>query len=124
MTAMLRGGLALTVCLGLLAATGVVSGTPCCTLTHLADRASVASPDCCDNPDCCRGEKRGPADATLTVRASEISPPEVFAPAPALSAGGISGLGLLACGDRPVANEHSPPLDRGRTHLLISVFRI
>ena len=124
MTAMLRRGLAFVVSLGLLAATGVASGTPCCTLTHLADRASVASPDCCDDPDCCRGEKRGPVDATLTVRTSEISPPAVFVPVPALPASRVSGPDLLAFGDRPVANEHSPPLDRSRTHLLISVFRI
>ncbi len=124
MAAMLRGGLPFAVCLGLLAATGVASGTPCCTLTRLADRASVAAPDCCDNPDCCRGEKRGPADATLTVRTSEILPPAVFVPAPALPAGGIFSPDLLGFGERPVANEHSPPLDRSRTHLLISVFRI
>ncbi len=124
MTAMWRRGLALLGCFGLLAATGVASGTPCCTLTHLADRASMVSPDCCDNSDCCRGEKRESAEVTLSVKTSDMSPRAHSVPASPLLPGRISGMVLAAFGDRAVVNEHSPPLDRSRTRLLISLFRI
>jgi hypothetical protein len=124
MTAMLRRGLAFVVSLGLLAATGVASGTPCCTLTHLADRASVASPDCCDDPDCCRGEKRGPVDATLSAATPETEPRAAFVPISPLLPGRISSMVLPAFSDRTAVSEHPPPLDRSRTRLLISLFRI
>ncbi len=122
---MMRRGLAVLVCFGLLAARGIASGTPCCSLTHLADLASLVSPDCCDSPDCCRSEKRGPADATLTVK-----PPEI---------GAAMGLGFghpLAAGATVTAAwadlawisffdvDHPPPLDGRYTHLRISVFRL
>ena len=121
---MLRRGLALLLGFSLLSATGVASGTPCCTLLHLAGPAAVGSPDCCDNPDCCRGEKRGPAQATLSARTPEAAPRAAFvAPPPPLS-GGSAGAILVAFGEPLVLNDHSPPLDGRQTRLLISLFRI
>ena len=109
---------------GLLAATGVASGTPCCTLAHLAGPAALSSPDCCDSPDCCRGEKRGPAQATLSAKAPETSARAAFLAAPLELSARVAGTTVASFGEPLVLKDHSPPLDRRATRLLISLFRI
>ncbi len=122
---MWKRGPAVLVCLCLLTATGVASGTPCCTLAHLAERASVASPDCCDKPDCCRGETRGPADATLTIKPPEIEAAVLLAFGHPLLAGETV---TVSRADRAriffYQTDLPPPLDGRGTHLRISVFRV
>ena len=120
----MRRAVALLLGFGFLAAGGVVSGTPCCTLTHLAGPATVASPDCCDSPDCCRGEKRGPTQATLSAKAPETSARAAFVAAPLAIFAGSAGTLVAAFGEPLVLKDHSPPLDRRATRLLISLFRI
>lgn len=120
----MRRAVALLLGFGFLAATGVVSGTPCCTLTHLAGPAAVSSPDCCDSPDCCRGEKRGPAQVTLSSKAPEASARAHFVVAPLAFSVRGAGTTLAAFGEPLALKDHSPPLDRRATRLLISVFRI
>ena len=120
---MLRRGLALPLVFGLLATTGVASGTPCCTLTHLAGPAGVEFADCCDQPDCCRGEERGPVQANLSAKAPEAAPPVVlFAALPSLN--GTGRTARIASSAPLVSSDLSPPLDRRATRLLISLFRI
>jgi hypothetical protein len=120
----MRRSVALLLGFGVLAATGVASGTPCCTLTHLAGLAAVSSPDCCDSPDCCRGEKRGPADVTLSAKAPEISSRAPFVAAPFVLVPRTAGTTVAIFGEPLVLKDHSPPLDRRATRLLISLFRI
>jgi hypothetical protein len=120
----MRRAVALLLGFGFLAATGVASGTPCCTLAHLAGPASVSSPDCCDNPDCCRGEKRGPAQATLSAKAPETSARAAFVAVPLAIFTRSAGTTVAAFGEPLVLKDHSPPLDRRATRLLISLFRI
>lgn len=119
---MLRRGLALPLVFGLLAATGVASGTPCCTLTHLAGASAVESADCCDRPDCCRGEERGPFPANFSARAPQAAPPVLVATLPSLHGTGPSA--RIVSGPPVVSSDLSPPLDRRGTRLLISLFRI
>ena len=121
---MMRRAVSLLLGFGFLAASGVASGTPCCTLTHLAGPPAVAPPDCCDSPDCCRGEKRGPAQATLSTRAPETSTRAAFVPAPLAIFARAAGTTEAAFGEPLVLKDHSPPLDRSATRLLISLFRI
>jgi hypothetical protein len=109
---------------GLLAASGVAAGTPCCTLTHLAGPPSVASSDCCDSPDCCRVEERGPAQATLSAKAAETLARAAFIAAPPVLCPGAVGRTVAAFGELLVLKDHSPPLDRRATRLLISLFRV
>lgn len=109
---------------GFLAATGVASGMPCCTLAHLAGPAAVSSPDCCDSPDCCRGEKRGPAQATLSAKTPETSASAAFVAALPVPSARAAGTTVAAFGEPLVLKDHSPPLDRRATRLLISLFRI
>ena len=110
--------------LGFLAASGAASGTPCCTLTHLAGSPAVWSPDCCDSPDCCRGEKRGPAQATLSARTPETPARMAFVATPTLLSVRAAGPTVAVFGEPLVLTDHSPPLDRRATRLLISLFRI
>ena len=120
----MRRVVALLLGFGFLASSGVASGTPCCTLTHLAGPPALASPDCCDSPDCCRGEKRGPAQATLSAKAPETSSRPAFVAAPPVSFARAAGTAMAAFGELLVLKDHSPPLDRRETRLLISLFRI
>jgi len=120
----MRRAVAFLLGFGLLTASGVASGTPCCTLTHLAGPPAVASPDCCDSPDCCRGEKRGPAQATLSAKAPETSARAAFVAAPPVPFARAAGTTMAAFGEPLVLKDHSPPLDRRETRLLISLFRI
>jgi len=121
---MFRRGLALVLVVGLLAATGVASGTPCCTLVQLAGPAAPGSPDCCDKPDCRRGEKRGPAQATLAARAPEAASPAAFLAVPPALSGSPAQKTSIGLGEPLLVSEHSPPLGRRETRLLISLFRI
>jgi len=120
----MRRAVALLLGFGFLASSGVASGTPCCTLAHLAGPAAVSSPDCCNSPDCCRGEKRGPAQATLSARAPETSARATFVAAPLVLPARAAGTTVAAFGQPLVLKDHSPPLDRRATRLLISLFRI
>lgn len=120
----MRRSVALLLGLGFLASSGVVSGVPCCTLTHLAGPPAVASPDCCDSPDCCRGEKRGPIQATLSAKAPETSARATLVAAPLAISARAAGTIVAAFGEPLVLKDHSPPLDRRGTRLLISLFRI
>ena len=121
---MIRRAIAVLLGFGLLAAAGVLSGTPCCTLTHLAGPASFASPDCCDKPDCCRGEKRGPAQATLSAKTPEAAARAAFAAAVPVIPGWTAGTIGVSFAAPLVARDHSPPFDGRGTHLRISLFRI
>ena len=120
----MRGAVAVLLGVGFLAATGVASGTPCCTLAHLAAPAALTLPDCCDSPDCCRGEKRGPAEATLSAKAPGISARAVFVAAPAVAFAMAVGTIVSGFGEPLVLKDHSPPLDGRSTRILISLFRI
>ena|SRR5437762_2353388 len=120
----MRRAVALLLGFGFLASSGVASGTPCCTLTHLAGPPAVASPDCCDSPDCCRGEKRGPAQATLSPKTPENSARMAFVATPTLPSVTGAGTTVAVFGEPLVLKDHSPPLDRRATRLLISLFRI
>src|SRR5258706_1262009 len=120
----MRRAVALLLGFGFLAATGVASGTPCCTLTHLTGPAAVTSTDCCDSPDCCRGEKRGPAQATLSAKAPKSSARAPFVAAPLAIIAMASRTTVAAFGEPLVLKDHSPPLDKRATRLLISLFRI
>jgi hypothetical protein len=120
---MLRRGLALPLILGLLSSTGVASGTPCCTLSHLAEPAALASADCCDSPDCCRAEERGPVQASLTAKPPEASScPTLAVVLPSLP--DAHQAAMLASGGPLQLREHSPPPHLRDTRLLISLFRI
>jgi hypothetical protein len=120
----MRRAVALLLGFGFLAATGVASGTPCCTLTHLAGPPAVTSPDCCDSPDCCRGEKRGPAQATLSAKAPDTAARAMLIAASPVSHARTAGTILAGFGEPLVLKDHSPPLDRRETRLLISLFRV
>jgi hypothetical protein len=121
---MLRRAIGIFLGFGFLAATGVASGKPCCTLIQLAGPAVAGSPDCCDNPDCRMGEKRGPAQATLAARAPKAASPAAFLPVPPVLSRRAAGKISIAFGEPLVVSDHSPPLDRRETRLLISLFRI
>lgn len=109
---------------GLLAASGVAAGVPCCTLTHLSGQPSVASADCCDSPPCCLAEERGPAPATLSAKAPETSASAAFVAALPVLYTAAAGTTVAAFGERLVLEDHSPPLDGRDTRLRISLFRI
>ena len=120
---MLRKGLALIMGLGVLAATGVASPTPCCTLQDLSRLAAAVVRDCCERPDCCRVEKRGTAQAALSIKAPEVG-----------AAIEIPAIHPVWIGERsaflPAARlsflmaDHPPPGDGRDTHLRISLLRI
>lgn len=120
----MRRAVAVLLGFGFLAATGVASGTPCCTLAHLAAPAALTLPDCCDSPDCCQGEKRGPAQATLSAKAPENSVRATFVAAPLMLLARAAGTTVASFGEPLVLKDHSPPFDRRATRLLISLFRI
>ena len=120
----MRRAVAIPLVFGFLAATGVASGTPCCTLAHLTAPAALSAPDCCDSPDCCRGEKRGPAQATLSAKVPQTSARTPFVAAPPVLSARACGTIVSAFGEPLVLKDHSPPLDRRATRLLISFFRI
>lgn len=110
-------------CLAVLAATGVASGTPCCTLQQLSRPVSSELRDCCESPDCCRMEKRGPAQAALSSKSPQIGaaptipsyPPPFLAEA--ASNGVLARVFLLQ-------SDLSPPGDGRGTYLRISLLRI
>jgi hypothetical protein len=122
---MLYRGLRLLLGLAVLAATGVASGAPCCTMEQLARPASAEVRDCCDSSDCCRGEKRGPAQAALSIKPLELraavtpafSHPLFAGEAAVASAAGLERLSFLE-------TNLPPPRDGRDTHLRISLFRI
>jgi hypothetical protein len=120
----MRRAVSLLLGFGFLAASGVASGTPCCTLTHLTGPPAVASADCCDSPDCCLGEKRGPAEATLSAKAPETSARATLVAVPSVQSARAAGTTVAGFRELLVLKDHSPPLDRGATRLLISLFRI
>jgi hypothetical protein len=117
--------LALLLSLGVLAATGIASGTPCCTLQQLYRPVSAEVRDCCDSPDCCRVEKHGVAQAALSIKAPEVgtvaalpvSHPLFFGEAGAASSAVLSRLFFSR-------TDHPPPRGGRDTHLRISLLRI
>jgi hypothetical protein len=122
---MFSRGLRLLLGVAVLAATGVASGVPCCTMEQLAGPASAEVRDCCDSSDCCRVEKRGPAQAALSARPLELG----AGPAPAFSHPLFVGEAAAAsrAGLRRVSffQTDLPPPRNGRdTHLKISLLRI
>ena len=118
-------GLALLLSFGVLAATGIASGTPCCTLQQLSRPVSAEMRDCCDSPDCCRVEKRGVAQAALSIKAPEVgtvaalpvSHPLFVGEAAAASSAALSRLSFSR-------TDHPPPRGGRDTHLRISLLRI
>ena len=122
---MLGRGVRLLLSLAVLAETGVVSSTPCCTMECFSRPASVEVRDCCDSSDCCRGEKRGPAQAALSIKPPELgaamtsafSHPLFAGEAAVTSGASLDRLSLFET-DLP------PPRDGRDTHLRISLFRI
>src|SRR6266481_7678724 len=107
----MRRAIALLLGFGFLAATGVASGTPCCTLTHLTGPPAVASADCCDSPDCCQGEKRGPAQATLSAKTPDTAARAVLMAASPMPCARTAGTIVTGFGEPLVLKDHSPPLD-------------
>lgn len=119
---MVRKSLAIVLGLGVLAATGVASGTPCCTLAKLAPASTTEVRDCCAHPSCCDIEKRGPAQAPSVKAAASALPTDL-----PLTACLASGDPEAVFGLRPAVThsvDRPPPLDLRDTHLRISVFRI
>lgn len=122
---MVGRGVRLLLSLAVLAETGVVSSKPCCTMEQLARSAAAEVCDCCDSSDCCRGEKRGPAQAALSIKPPELGAAVTLSFSHPLFAGEAavaSGAGL----ERLSFFEINLPAPRdGRdTHLRISLFRI
>jgi len=122
---MLGRGVRLLLSLAVLAETGVVSSTPCCTMGCLSRPASVEVHDCCDSSDCCRLEKRGPAQAALSIRPPEVGTAATLAlshPPPLGEAAVASRAGLARLSF--FETDLPPPRDGRDTHLRISLFRI
>jgi hypothetical protein len=118
-------GLALLLSLGVLAATGIASGTPCCTLQQLSRPVSAEMRDCCDSPDCCRVEKRGIAPAALSIKAPELAAPATHSVGHPLFDGETAFVSDAALGRPPFSRTDHPPPRGGRdTHLRISLLRI
>jgi hypothetical protein len=110
---------------GVLAATGIASGTPCCTLQQLSRPVSAEMRDCCDSPDCCRVEKRGVAEAALSIRAPELAPAAALSVGHLLFVGEAAFVSGAALARPPFSRTDHPPPRGGRdTHLRISVLRI
>jgi hypothetical protein len=118
-------GLALLLNVGVLAATGIASGTPCCTLQQLSRPVSAEMRDCCDSPDCCRVEKRGVAQAALSIKAPEVGALAVLPVSHPL----FAGVAAVASGGAPwrlsfSRTDHPPPRGGRDLHLRISLLRI
>jgi len=122
---MLRKSLLLFLGIAVLAATGVASPLPCCTLEELSRPGSTEVRDCCDRQDCCRVEKRGPAQAALSIKAPEVGVTTLLATSHPqwLVQEAVSPAGALA--RQPLFEKDHPPPRGGRdTHLRISLLRI
>ena len=118
-------GLALLLSVGVLTATGIASGTPCCTLEQLSRPASAEMRDCCDSPDCCRAEKRGVAQAALSIKAPEVGTAAALPVSHPLFAGDTALASEAALLRLPFSRTDHPPPRGGRdTHLRISLLRI
>jgi hypothetical protein len=94
-------------------------------MEQLARPASAEVRDCCENSDCCRVEKRGPAQAALSIKPPELGAALTLAFSHPLFAGEAavaSGAGL----ERPsfFETDLSPPRDERDTYLWVSLFRI
>jgi len=123
---MVRRVLVLLLGAGVLAVTGIAELSLCCSLEELSRPANSEIRDCCGNPDCCRSERRGHAQATLSVKAPRGDAAEK---APEMGATHWLAMDPVAAAPRMVAHlstsrHHPPPLDGRGTHLRISLFRI
>jgi hypothetical protein len=124
---MLRKGLGVLLTAGVLCATGIASGTPCCTLLTLDSGHGAGAPavDCCESTNCCSIEKQGPAQAELLAtlpgtagsEASFVSHPLFIANAEAL-------LPATPALKRFTRTDHSPPPGGRDTYLRVSLLRI
>jgi hypothetical protein len=118
-------GLRLVLCLAVLAATGVASAMPCCTLQQLSSPVSAEIRDCCESPDCCRLEKRGPAQAALSVKPPEVAAAAaIFVAHPLFLGESATALNGAFARVSLFDSDLPPPLDGRGTHLRISLFRI
>ncbi len=124
---MARRGLGVLLMVGVLCATGVASGAPCCKLLRLdtTNGAGAGAGDCCGSSNCCRIEKRGPAQAELLAMAPEAAAPEAPSVShPLFLVEAESFRPAVSERQRLFSTDHPPPPGGRDTHLLISLFRI
>ncbi len=124
---MVRRGLGVLLVVGVLCATGVASGTPCCTLLRLdsSNRAGEGAGDCCESSNCCRIEKRGPAQAEFLATSPDAAAAEApLVSRPILAAGPVGASPAGSAGQALSPTDHPPPPGGRDTYLRISLFRV
>lgn len=109
---------------GVLCATGIASGAPCCTLLALDAGNRAAAVDCCESSNCCSIEKQGPAQAELLATLPGAAGSVASFAHPLVLADAEASLPAASALKRFSRTDHSPPPGGRDTYLRVSLLRI